>query len=442
MAITNFIFLIAAYAAMGQAQTDKQIVQRIDSLMSEVKKKDIFSGIILIGSGGKFIYRNSGGFADWKSKTMINDQTVFNIGSLTKKFTEEIIHQLVKEQRLQYSDAVNKYLQIFPPEVGSKITMQDLLDMKSGLGDYTQSAAFEKIKFTDYSVDDIMMIIKDECLAFEPGSKKKYSNSGYVILGAVIEKITGKSYHENLQSRIFLPMGISGHYSKKEKEAIKNKASGTVIKFDGSKLTRDDISNASPAGGLYMNIDNLFSFQEAIRNNKLPSGKTYNPSMIAGGNPYWNATIGSWHDYTISTLSNVGDMAEEVSGRVSSILKGNNPRPIQFPMEMQLYSMYKEKGMSYIEKNIEEIIKNSGTPYSPMFLNNYGLSFLRNNGADIAIALFELNSRLFPKDASAIDCLGEAYLVLGNKEKARIFSLKALELDPNYGYAKQRLGKL
>jgi len=97
---------------------------------------------------------------------------LFNIGSLNKQFTEEIIHQLVHENKLSYTDNLSKYLNIFPIEIGSKITIQQLLDIKAGLGDYLQSPRFEAIQFKDFSLGELIDIIKAEPLLFEPGTNQ------------------------------------------------------------------------------------------------------------------------------------------------------------------------------------------------------------------------------------------------------------------------------
>jgi CubicO group peptidase (beta-lactamase class C family) len=203
----------------------KTIPPKIDLLLVDAFNKNIFSGIVTVAQDGKVIYYIPMGYADWQTKRPFTKNTLFNIGSLNKQFTEEMIHQLVKENKLIYNDKLSRFLNLFSSEIGDKITIQQLLDMSAGLGDYLMDPQFRKIMDTDFSLDELVNIIKSEPLLFEPGKDNRYSNSGYVVLGAVIEKITGKSYEDNLRERIVLPLGLKNiYYSKSEKENQKDRA--------------------------------------------------------------------------------------------------------------------------------------------------------------------------------------------------------------------------
>ncbi|MBK8404871.1 MAG: beta-lactamase family protein [Saprospiraceae bacterium] len=148
--------------------------------------------------------------------------------------------------------------------------------MRAGLGDYLRNPKFRMLAEKDFSVSELVDIIKDEPLLYEPGTGQEYSNSGYVVLGALIEKISGKSYEENLKERIFKPLGLGNvYYTKEQKSKQVNRAHGHLIDFDGNKESMDDISCSTPAGGLYMNIGSLLKFVEAKRQGHLPSGKIW-----------------------------------------------------------------------------------------------------------------------------------------------------------------------
>jgi CubicO group peptidase (beta-lactamase class C family) len=111
--------------------------------LTDAYQKGIFSGIVIISHEGKEIYFKQLGFADWQTKRALNKNTLFNIGSLNKQFTKEIIHQLIKEGKLSYDDTLSKYLDFSPIGAGNRITIQQLLDMKAGLGDYLQYHKFD-----------------------------------------------------------------------------------------------------------------------------------------------------------------------------------------------------------------------------------------------------------------------------------------------------------
>ncbi|MBK6823284.1 MAG: beta-lactamase family protein [Saprospiraceae bacterium] len=210
--------------------------QKLDSLLSDAYDKGIFTGQVILSHRTKQIYYRKYGYADWNTKREMDPKKLFNIGSLNKQFTEEIIHQLVQEGHLQYQDKLSKYIDVIAADNEDKITVEMLLDMKAGLGDYLRNPKFRKIQQTDFSLNELIEIIKVEPLLFEPGTQQEYSNSGYAVLGALIEKVTGKSYEENLLTRIAKPLGISEiYYARDQKSRQVNRAFGHLIDFDGKK---------------------------------------------------------------------------------------------------------------------------------------------------------------------------------------------------------------
>jgi len=415
-------------------QSAKIISQKVDSLLTDAFTKGIFTGEVLISYNSEKVYYKQFGFADWKTKRSIDENTLFNIGSLNKQFTGEIIHQLVNENKLSYTDNLSKYLDLFPIETGKKITVQQLLDMKSGLGDYLRSPEFRELQFKDFSMTELIDIIKAEPLLFEPGTSQEYSNSGYVVLGAIIEKITNESYEQNLNDRIVKPLGLESiYYTKAEKGKQMNRAYGTEINFDGNKISFDDISNSTPAGGIYTNINNLLKFTEAKLKSTLPSGKKYGSGMFAGGTPFWNSVIcyNEKNGFAFVVMANTGNIADELAPRINSIIKNEQYPPLELPFNRLLYKIINEKGFDYVKANVVKLAEQAGLPYDARFLNFFGYQFLNGNKKDIAISLFKLNVELFPGVANTYDSLAEAYLNTGDKINALKYYKMELQLVPN-----------
>ncbi|HAP34738.1 MAG TPA: hypothetical protein DCQ28_01900, partial [Bacteroidetes bacterium] len=415
-------------------QSDKNISQKVDSLLNDAFAKGIFSGQVVISHNSENIYYKQFGFADWKTKRSIDEKTLFNIGSLNKQFTEEIIHQLVYENKLSYTDSLRKYIDIFPIEIGNKITIQQLLDMKAGLGDYLQDPKFEELQFKDFTLAQLIDIIKTAPLLFEPGTSQEYSNSGYVVLGALIEKITNESYEKNLTDRIVKPLGLENiYYTKEEKAKQINRAYGTEINFEGNKISFDEISNSTPAGGIYTNISNLLKFTEAKQKSTLPSKKKYESGMFAGGTPFWNSTIcyNDKNGFAFVVMANAGNIADELAPRINSIIKDEPYPPLELPFRLSLYKIINEKGIEYVKVNVDKLAEQAGLPYDDRFLNFFGYQFLNGNKVDIAIDLFKLNVELFPKVANTYDSLAEAYLKSGDKISALKYYKMELQLVPN-----------
>ena len=434
--LTLIILLIfsAVFCSSLTAQVDeKNISAQTDLLLNDAIEKGIFSGTVIISNNGRQFYKRQYGYSDWNTKRQIDDNTLFNIGSLNKQFTAEMIHQLVKEKKIDYENSLSRYLDLFPPEIGNKITIRHLLEMRSGLGDYIGNPAFQKIQQTDFKPRDLLDIIKTEPLLFEPGTDRRYSNSGYVVLGAVIEKVTGKSYEENLRSRIVEPLGLKNiYYTKSQKAERPERAFGTTINFEGTKKSTDDISNSAPDGGIYTDTKDLITFTEAKRKNQLPSGKKSEEGFFAGGTQRWNSVI--YYDkngIAFVITANAASIADELGKRVKSIIDGKIFQPLSLPAEMNLYKILTEKGIGYIENNIHEISREAGLPFDDRFLNFFGYRFLESNQIGAAIQLFALNVKLFPNNANCYDSLAETYLKKGDRKNAKKYYEKVLELEPD-----------
>jgi len=443
--ILPFLYCVLAITPSVSRQSEMMVSQRADSLLDEAYSKGIFSGLLVISHNGKAFYQKQLGFADWSSKKPIEKNTLFNIGSLNKQFTEELIHQLVKENKVSYDSSLSRYLDLYPAEIGDRVTIQQLLDMKAGLGDYLQDPKFNQIRFTDFSLSDLVNIIKREPLLFEPGTRSQYSNSGDVILGAVIEKVTGTSFEENLRRRIADPLGLKNiFYTKAEKEKREERALGTKIDVVGNKKGIDDISNSTPAGGIYSDCADLLAFAEAKMRNALPSARRYGTGMFAGGTPFWNSVIyyNEKNGYSFVVMANTGNIADEIAQRLSSIIKNEPYPPIEFPFGMKLNAIINDKGIDYVKGNVERLAAEAKLPYDDRFLNFFGYQFLEAGKSDIAVGLFKINIGLFPKVANTWDSAAEACMKAGDTKSALKYYRMALNLDPDNPRAQKAVSEL
>ncbi len=440
--LLTILFLQFVYFC-GIAQIEKkELAAKVDALLKDAVDKNIFSGIVAISHNGKEVYFKQLGYADWKDKREFTRNSLLNIGSLVKQFTEEMIHQLVKENKLNYNDQLSKYLDLFPKETGDKITVQQLLDMKAGLGDYLMDQNFKHIENSDFTMTQLLNVIKQEPLLYEPGTSDMYSNSGYVVLGGIIEKITGKSFQLNLVERIAKPLGLKNiYFTKTEKGKQADRATGTMVDFKGNKKSIDDISNSTPAGGMYTNMEDLVKFADAKRTSGLPSKKEYGRGTFAGGTQAWNSTI-SYNQktgYTIVVMANMGRAADDLAPRLNSITKGEPYPPLDLPFVMTLNKVINEHGMDYVKNNVEKLAMQARLPYDDRFLNFFGYEFLQGGEKEKALELLKLNAQLFPSVANTFDSLAEAYKMAGDKENAIKCYKKVLELEPNNQRAKDEL---
>src|SRR5205085_2821805 len=207
---------------LGEAEIGQSLTAYLDGLA----KEDHFSGVVLIAKGGKPFFVKAYGLAD-KEKSLPNSpQTKFNLGSMNKMFTAVAIAQLAEQGKLSFDDKVGKFLPDYPnKDVASKVTIHHLLTHTSGLGSYW-NARFDARRAQIKAVADYLGLFADEPLLFEPGARFEYSNSGFIVLGAIIEKVSGESYYDYVRKHIYEPAGMKNTDAYQMTEATPNLAMG------------------------------------------------------------------------------------------------------------------------------------------------------------------------------------------------------------------------
>jgi CubicO group peptidase (beta-lactamase class C family) len=167
-----------------------------------------FSGVVLVAQGDKVLYEHGFGYANRTTKAPITADTSFRIGSMTKQFTAAAILSLEAAGKLSVNDTIAMHLPDYP-KPGSAITIHQLLSHTSGLPNYTDQAELMNARDRFHSVDDMLAVFRDKPLEFTPGSNWRYSNSNYVVLGAIIERVTKQSYAQYMHDHIFAPAGLA-----------------------------------------------------------------------------------------------------------------------------------------------------------------------------------------------------------------------------------------
>lgn len=415
-----------------------EYADKLDKIVNEYNDLGLFSGNVLIAKDGNIIYEKQFGHADWEQKTPVTPETLFRIGSLNKMFTHTMIKQLEKENKLSLDDPLSKYSDMYPKETGDKITIKMLIEMKAGLGDYLMNPAFNQNRGKFKTVNDFLEIIKDEPLLFEPGTAQEYSNSGYVVLGGIIEKVTGKSYVDNLKERLISPLGMNNTHYLLIGETVPNMASGTRITFSGSKINSPFLEQPSPAGGMFSNARDLLKLDQYLRQTGLIGA-----GIRAGGTPVWNSVFAQMKDgYTVIINSNFGQVADEIIMRFENAVNGKDyPKP-DVTMEMKMYDILKNGGIVKLESSLKQILEANGMLYNDRHLNFFGYELMNDNLLDDAIEVFKLNAKLFPGEPNVWDSLAEAYMNKGENELAIVNYKKVLELDPGNQNARKMLEKL
>jgi len=257
---------------MSMQERLKEVRKHIERLAS----RDVFSGVVLIGLGDKMIFKKSVGYAEKSFQVPNKVDTKFNLGSMNKMFTSIAVSQLVQAGRLSFKDELARILPEYPnKEAAHKITIYNLLTHTAGLGMLFDRPAYDRCKKYQTQAD-YFPIFANERLLFEPGSLFSYSNEGYVVLGAAIEKISGENYHDYVRQNIFKPARMHQTDAYTLDEVTPNLAVG-YGRFEDDPFGIDPRRpnfmflgwRGNAAGGGYSTAPDLYRFANALRTYKL-----------------------------------------------------------------------------------------------------------------------------------------------------------------------------
>jgi len=441
-------------------------VSKIDELMSRVVDDRQFNGSILVAENGKVIYKKGFGYANMDWKIPNKPDTKFRIGSITKQFVAMQIMQLVEEGKIKLDGKLVDYLPEYRDDTGEKITIHHLLTHTSGIPSYTGLPGF----WTDstrnpYEIDYMVKNFHSGDLEFEPGSSYNYNNTGYFLLAVIIEKVTGKSFKENLQERILTPANMKNSGLDRNKEIIENKANGYLKQLTGyMNEPYFYMLNAFGAGDMYSTVEDLYLWDQALYSEKLLS-KKYKDIMFT---PFLNNYAYGWRVYKVAldeSTDSAGVITHSggingfntiifrlVQGKHLIVLLDNTESSdlsnicntitnilYDKPYTLPRVSIGETIGKTILEKDVESAIKQYHDlknkqenlyNFQESELNRLGYQLLAINKVKEAIEIFKLNVKEYPGAWNPYDSLGEAYMIYGEKELAIQNYAKSLELNP------------
>jgi CubicO group peptidase (beta-lactamase class C family) len=254
---------------------------------------DAFSGAILVAADNLPLLERAWGYASRAYNVPNHIDTRFNLGSMNKMFTAVAVAQLAQAGLIAFESPIGEYLPDYPDDVGRRVTLHHLLTHTSGLGSYWNER-FEARRTKVRTVRDHLALFVDEPLLFEPGERFAYSNSGFIVLGAVIEAVSGQDYYVYVRDHIYLPVGMHDTDAYETDADEPNLATGyTRMPIGGPSpggppRTGPRRSNihihsvkGGPAGGGYSTVGDLLRFAEAVRNHRLLSPE-YTETVLQG----------------------------------------------------------------------------------------------------------------------------------------------------------------
>jgi CubicO group peptidase (beta-lactamase class C family) len=243
---------------------------RIEEYMAARVARDKFSGTVLLARDGEVIFCQGYGMANLEHNAPCSPQTKFRLASLTKQFTAMAILILKNQGKLDVGDEIKKYVPN-APKSWDGITVHHLLTHTSGIPNMTSFPEFKKMMRDRVSVDELIGKFKDKPLDFKPGEKFKYSNSGYIVLGKIIETASGESYEAYLKEAIFEPLQMHDSGYDNPTYVLKNRAAG-YVRLPGLNLANSqyfDMSIPYSAGGLFSTVSDLLKWDQALETEKL-----------------------------------------------------------------------------------------------------------------------------------------------------------------------------
>ena len=446
-----------------QSNSQAELTEKVNDLVQEYVKLDIFSGIVLVAEKVDISFHKAYGLSNREKNIPNSVNTLFDIGSMNKTFTSIVIKQLAEEGKIDLNDNLTKFLSGFKDPNTNKITINHLLDHESGFGDYHTPGYFD-LPLNERKLGAIVERAKSYQLNFEPGTEQDYSNLGYVILGAVIEKVTGKSYFDNVQERIVTPLNLKNTYLNDFDNLETRIAIGYYYTPLGILVENKPIQDTpNPDGGFLSTTEDILKFYRSYYYddillskkfkssdpffkylNELPEGKAVG---AAGGFEGFNTALFQVYsdDLTIIVFANMDEpVAENIASNILKLYRGETPDKPQLPAIQNIRKNYEEHGIDYIKENFQELTINFH-PSDPkdIILNNLGYAYLyeaKDNKK--ALEIFKLKTELFPNIANCWDSLGEALAMSKNKSEAIKAYKKALELNPDMDTALQALQKL
>lgn len=448
---------------------------KIEELINLYTDYEGFNGAVLVSHDNEIIYKKGFGYANMEWDIPNNTDTKFQIASLTKSFTAMLIMQLVSENKLDLHQPISTYLEKYPKENGDQITVHHLLTHSAGIG--RDPSNKEKYNRPEAMVNQFA----DVPLEFSPGEKFKYSNSGYTLLGYIIESITNKPYEEVLEDKIFKPLKMNNTGFFRHRKLLKNMASGYIVSY-GEYFDSDasDKSTAYAAGAIYSTVEDLALWDQALNTEALLPKHlmelifrkhiedTEEGGYYGYGWEFKNKPIGNTKE-TIQTVGHSGsiDGFRALYSRIPSqdasiILLNNTNRAFLNSITKAIIAILNEKPYDFplkpLAKFMTKIIKKEGIDKGIQFYKTHkdlpdyyiseqelivaGYKFLHSGNATYAAEVFKLSTEVFPNKDNPFDSYAEALRALGEKEKAIKNYKKSLDLNPKNMNAVKMLKEL
>lgn len=449
--ITFFVvvsFTLPALANVEPSQNServKEISKVANKIASTYHDMGWFSGTVLVAKDGDVIFSKSYGYKDLNQKSENTLKTKYNLGSIMKNLTKVLVLQQVEDGKLNLDDSLATFELGFPTEIASKVTVRHLLNHSAGFADIFIAEYRENQLWFD-TLDKKLELLKKRPLLFEPGTENRYSNYGYIVLGAILEKISGTTFENLLISRIFEPLRLSDS-AFKPNENDPNQSARYSYLYDGSLHKVGVTEHPGPDGGVEATAADVQKFyRELYYGDKLLNrASPIVRNAFAMDGPHWAAYGGGLgvsaavevdlnNRIEIVVLANTDSLvAEYISGRLLTFIRDKayaeiKKRPINFAYDFYINqgkdALFKDFKQHYVDAGYEQFIGRT--------LNELGMQLLENDAKVQAFDIFNYLVYLFPQAPQAYDSLAFAYHKVGQTNEAKKAFQKALTIKTDF----------
>lgn len=468
------VVLIASQrAALAQDHATK-----IQEVLATAHKYQQFNGAALVAENGKVVYKGGFGMANMEWNLPNTPDTKFRLGSITKQFTAMLTLQLVEQGKIKLDGKITDYLPDYRKDVGEKVTVHHLLTHTSGIPSYTsQPGFFQNVSRNPYKVDEFVKKYASGDLEFPPGSKFSYNNSGYFLLGAIIERVTGKSYEQALKEMIFDPLGMKNTGYDNHDPLITKRASGYALTSKGYvNAAYLDMSIPYAAGSLYSTVEDLYTWDQALYADKLITP----PSKELMYKPFLDNYAYGWtvrpapfkvNDQPVQTIAHGGGIngfstvivrypteknlivildntgSPNLNRLANTLARITYNQPYELPKQSissAIEKIINTKGIEAAVAEYRNLKANHAATYdfAEPELNALGYRLMGTGKLKEAVEIFKLNVEAYPEGFNTYDSLAEAYMNMKERELAIRNFKKSLELNPNNTNAVENLKKL
>ncbi len=472
------LFLLLAQLALAAPQPQKTTTAQIDHMLQQYADTGQFSGSVMVAQDGKVILSKGYGMANAEWGIPNRPDTKFRIASITKQFTAMLVMQQVSEGKIKLDGTISDYLPWYRKDTGSKVTVHHLLTHTSGIPSYTDRPDY--LLFSRTSMGPVRQFVEKYAtgdLQWEPGTKFQYNNGGFLLLGAILEQVTGKTYEQLLTERILKPLGMNNTGYDHNETVLPQRAAGYHGRFLQTQNAEFiDMSLPYAAGAMYSTVEDFVKWDQALYSDRLLSAdlreKMFTPFMNdyaygwvvrklgekepgaggirishEGGIQGYSTIVARYpkDKYLVVIFANLnGSPVHEMDTQITRVLYGQKPEAVKESIARVLGQTVLKENVTAAIAKYRELKQKSPDAYrwDEVQLNALGYDLMAESRLKDAIEIFKLNVEAYPTSWNVYDSLGEAYANDGQTQLAIANYRRSVELNDKNENGKVALKKL